>query len=203
MYCQGQLRAQLHNQNKNIIMKQEYHAYRILTTLFSTLCFLHYTKGISKCPHSPLFIKGSYFKRNLALISLTSSLSPLPFSFDCYSRKSQEYNPCLSTECAHSLNSLALPSIQPLLRRARPHRARTISAFAAAFSSSHAAGCYCISPADSTSPLPTLFPLQIHFKANFPSLLLGSHSWECSKAGGGERSGELLFSHASLTKQLL
>lgn len=48
------------------------------------LCFLHYTeKIVGFLPVSQsLFVKGSYFTWNLALIALTSSLSPLPFSFD-------------------------------------------------------------------------------------------------------------------------
>ena len=123
----------------------------IMPTVFSHACLLFFASCITPKRfrgvfpfHSPLFVKGSYFKWNLALISLTSSLSPLPFSFDCYSRKKKECNPCLFTECVQSLNSLVLPSIQTLLRRAHPHRDSSISLFASAFSSSHAAGCYCI-----------------------------------------------------------
>lgn len=134
--------TELRNQ---IVTKWEYHAYHTLLCLFIFPYFLHYAGQMSAflSISQSLFVKGSYFNWNLALISLASSLSPLPFPFDWSSRKKKEHNPCLCTECAHSLNSLALPSIQTLLLRAHPHRDSSICRFASAFSSSHAAGCYC------------------------------------------------------------
>lgn len=167
-----------------------------MPTIFSHACLLFFTSCITPKRfqdvfpfHSPLFVKGSYFNWNLALILLTSSLPPLPFSFDCYSRKKRECNPCLFTECVQSLNSLVLPSIQTLLHRAHPHRDSSISLFASAFSSSHAAGCYCIQAANSTSPLLTLFPLRFTSRPTSFPCCWADTAGSVEKQGEGSKAG--------------
>lgn len=69
----------------------------IRPTVFSHAHLLFFPSGITPVRlwgvlpfHSLLFAQSLCFKWHLALISLTSSLSPLPFSFDCYSRKNKD-----------------------------------------------------------------------------------------------------------------